>query len=99
MLEFPLASTRRTANGPRLSASNGLLACLLLFLMSSAQALPLRGSWHTAGPSDTAASIRNAPADSAEVDFDPARLNAIPSGVHGAWVILRPKDDATGTTS
>lgn len=96
MLEFPSASLRRTACGRPWVVSCVLLAWLLSFLMSSAQALPLHGSWHAASASDSAASARNAPANAAEVGFDPARLNAIPAGAHGAWILLQPKNAMAG---
>ncbi len=84
------------ASSPRLSAVHVALACLLLLLMLPVQALSLDGSWRAATPSDNAANVRNAPADAADVHFDPARLNAIPAGEYGTWIRLTPMGDATG---
>ncbi|HEV2608530.1 MAG TPA: diguanylate cyclase [Xanthomonadaceae bacterium] len=85
------------AGGQRLPTVRGVLACLLLLLMLPVWALPLRGEWHAAGPADDPAVVRSAMPGLSSALFDPARLNAIPAGVHGAWVLLRPTSDATGS--
>ena len=79
-----------TAGWSRRPGVRFALACLLLIVMLPAQALPLRGSWRAASASDQVDSIRAAPATPADKGFDPAQLNAIPAGAHGAWVRLQP---------
>ncbi|HTD28783.1 MAG TPA: diguanylate cyclase [Xanthomonadaceae bacterium] len=96
MLEFSSAWIARIQGSPRLRGVLVVLGCLLLFVVLPAQGLPLRGSWHAAGPTDNANAVRVAAPGSSDVRFDPVRLNAIPAGEHGAWVLLQPANEASG---
>ena len=94
---FVLIDPGMTARASRLPVVRVVLASLLLLMMLSAQALPLQGSWRAASPSDQADSVRIAPASAADRRFDPARLNVIPAGAHGAWIWLQPMDAVAAT--
>ena len=67
-----------------------LFICVLLLLVLPVQALPLRGSWHPATAVENPETVRIEDAGRSDVAFDPIRLNAIPAGEHGAWILLRP---------
>jgi len=88
-----------TAGRSRLSCACVMFAWLLLSVMLPAQALPLQGSWRAAGPSDRPDTIRAAPPGVADKRFDPAILNAIPAGAHGAWIRLQIPDLADAADS
>ena len=66
-----------------------VFAWVMLLVVLPAQALPLRGSWHPATAADKPEVVRAETAGKSNVDFDPVRLNAIPAGGYGAWILLR----------
>jgi len=86
------ARFRSSVGGPRRAGVRFVAFCLLMLAALAAQAIPLRGHWHPAHAGDEARAVRDAGPSRSDVAFDPARLNAIATGEHGAWVELRPAD-------
>ncbi|HEY2344961.1 MAG TPA: diguanylate cyclase [Xanthomonadaceae bacterium] len=88
-----------SANPARSLAIRIVLAAAFAFAMLAAQAVPLRGYWREARGDDRPEAIRHVPESAAGTKFDPARLNAIPAGRHGAWVLLWPDASIPATTT